>query len=298
MQTSIDDFKRYLRIDLNRSSNTIESYGRDLQKFANFLEDEQIQEVSQIDQFTIQLFLTQLKQEGYAASSTSRMLSGLKQFFRFLLQEKLIAQNPLELIDRPKKQHHLPKVLTVEQVNDLLNAPDIQESWGLRDRALLELMYATGLRVSELVRLQLKELHLELGFIQTRGKGNKERLIPLGQEAAYWLDQYLHLIRPSFVIKNFKGDTGFVFLTERGNGFTRQGIWKNLNKYVRLAGIPFDVSPHMLRHSFATHLLENGADLRLVQELLGHADISTTQIYTHISRQRLQEVYRQHFPRA
>lgn len=293
----IEEFKRYLLIDQGKSENTIKSYQLDLTKFIDFLEVQNIIEITEVTQQTIQLFLASLRQAGYASSTTSRMISSLKQFFIYLMKEGIIKQNPLTLIQGPKKAQRLPKVLTMKEVEALIQSPDTSTLWGLRDRTILEVMYATGLRVTELTQLSLEELHLDLGFIQTVGKGDKERLVPLGEEAEYWLKEYLNLVRPSFARKG-NTPTDSVFLTERGKPFTRQGIWKNLKKYVALANVDRDVSPHMLRHSFATHLLENGADLRMVQELLGHADISTTQIYTHISKQRLQKVYRQYFPRA
>lgn len=294
----IEEFQRYMMIDQGKATNTVKSYTRDLMKFNLFLEEQKIASLDAITQQTIQVYLANLRQLNYAASSTSRMISTLKQFFHYLIRENKIQANPLALIQSPKKPQRLPKVLSVKQVEQILQAPDITTLWGVRDRAMIELMYATGLRVSELTQLLLDELHIELGFIQTIGKGNKERLVPLGEEASYWIEQYLADVRPLFASKAKKTVSQSVFLTERGNTFTRQGFWKNLKKYVAIAGADYDVSPHMLRHSFATHILENGADLRLVQELLGHSDISTTQIYTHISKQRLQQVYRQNFPRA
>ncbi len=293
----IEEFKRYLLIDQGKSDNTIKSYQLDLSKFSLFLEEQGISDIENVNQETIQLFLAHLRQTGYASSTTSRMISTLKQFFIFMMKEEIVKKNPLTLIQGPKKAQRLPQVLSMKEVEQLIQAPDTSTTWGLRDRTIIEVMYATGLRVSELTNLSLNELHLDLGFIQTVGKGDKERLVPLGEEAEYWLQQYLDLVRPSFALKGKQATTA-VFLTERGKSFTRQGIWKNLKKYVPLANIDKNVSPHMLRHSFATHLLENGADLRIVQELLGHSDISTTQIYTHISKQRLQKVYRQYFPRA
>lgn len=296
-QNDLRDFQQYLLIDQGKSKNTIESYGRDLEKFCRYFEQAPIQDWKDIDYPYIQGFLALLKAQGYAASSTSRCLSALKHFFVYLLREGQIEKSPMDLIQGPKKAKSLPKVLSVDEVEAILNAPDTKTLIGLRDRAIIEVMYATGLRVSELTHLRLDQLHMDLAFIQTVGKGNKERIIPLGEEAVYWLDQYLLDARPVFVAKRTAEPKGVLFLNERGKPFTRQGIWKNLNKYVALAGIPYQLSPHVLRHSFATHLLENGVDLRMVQELLGHADISTTQIYTHISNQRLQEVYRQAFPR-
>ena len=204
--------------------------------------------------------------------------------------------NPMDLIQGAKNRKHLPKTLSSKEIDRLLEAPDTETNNGIRDRAILEVMYASGLRVSELTHLKMNELHLELGFIQTVGKGDKERIIPIGEEALFWIKKYLEEVYPVYSKKST--DSTILFLTQRGKQFTRQGIWKNLKKYVNLAGIDHEVSPHILRHSFATHLLENGADLRMVQELLGHSDISTTQIYTHVSKQRLQEIYRNSFPRA
>lgn len=294
----LDDFAHYLKIDQDKSDNTIQAYLRDLTIFFDYCDKSSIDQWEQVDYAFVQSYLNDLHQKNYATSSTSRMLSSLRQFFHYLLKEQIITLNPMQKVLGPKKEKHLPASLSLDQVEKILQAPDTSEYIGLRDRAILELMYATGLRVSELTHLSLRDLHLELGFIQTIGKGNKERLLPIGEEAAYWLNQYLQDVRPLFLAKKTSRHTQHVFLNQRGNPFTRQGIWKNLNKYVQIAGISMDVSPHMLRHSFATHLLENGADLRMVQELLGHSNISTTQIYTHISKHRLQEVYRDHFPRA
>ena len=270
---AVQDFERYLLLDMNRSANTIQSYRRDLAKFQAYLTEQEIDKVEAIDEVTVRAFLAKLSQASYAASSTSRMLSSLKQFFLFLRKEGILEINPMSLVHRPKQGRHLPKVLTAKEIEALLQAPDTSSPHGLRDRAIFELMYATGLRVTELVQLKLEDLHLELGFIQTLGKGDKERLVPLIDEAIEWLEAYLEQVRPSFLRLAGSASPREVFLTERGKAFTRQGIWKNLNKYVALAGIKQTVSPHMLRHSFATHLLENGADLRMVQELLGHVDI-------------------------
>lgn len=294
----VEDFERYLLIDQGKASNTVASYRLDIRKFLDFIHEKQVTNLQNIDYHFIQSYLAYLKAESYASSSTSRMLSTLRQFFLFLLKEGLIEQNPMQMIQGPKQEKNLPHILTMAQVEQILTAPDLTSLIGIRDRAILEVMYATGLRVSELTQLKIADLHLDLGFIQTIGKGNKERIIPLGDEAVYWIKEYLQDVRPIFAAKKTAIQTSVLFLTERGKFFTRQGIWKNLKKYVQVAGLNQSISPHMLRHSFATHLLENGADLRMVQELLGHSDISTTQIYTHISKHRLQEVYRQNFPRA
>lgn len=290
-------FKHYLILEMRRSQNTVTSYLLDLQKFQQFLETQDVHVVTDIEEAHIRLFLAELRQNGYAASSMSRMRSGLKQFFLYLMKEGILEENPLAHIQGPKKAKRLPKVLTPKEVECIIKAPDTQTNHGIRDRAIFETMYAAGLRVSELTTLRLDELHLDLGLIQTVGKGGKLRILLIGEEAAFWVRKYLEEVRPLFQSTK-QQDTTTVFLTERGKQFTRQGIWKNLKKYVVASGVKQEVSPHVLRHSFATHLLENGADLRLVQELLGHSDISTTEIYTHITRQHLQKIYRDTFPRA
>ncbi len=296
MHDLIQEFKQYLSIDQGKSKNTIESYCRDVQKFMEYLMDNYtIQTVSSINELQIKDYLANIYNQGYTSSTASRIISSLRQFFVFLIKNKKILQNPMQFIVTPKQTKKLPKVLNQHQIEQIINGPDIHTNIGIRDRSILELMYATGLRVSELTHLKIDEIHLELGFIQTIGKGNKERIVPMGDEANYWLKKYLDDVRFQFLKR---GNNPYVYLTQRGKEFTRQGIWKNIKKYTTIANINIDVSPHMLRHSFATHILENGADLRMVQELLGHADVSTTQIYTHISKQRLQEVYHKSFPRA
>lgn len=296
MDELIDDYERYLLIDQGKSQNTIQSYMRDLKKFVTFINEQELVEINNINKDTIQLYIISLNKAGYAASTTNRMISTLKNFFHYLIREQKMDHNPMNLIQGAKNRKHLPKTLSSKKIDRLLEAPDTETNNGIRDRAILEVMYASGLRVSELTHLKMNELHLELGFIQTVGKGDKERIIPIGEEALFWIKKYLEEVYPIYAKKST--DSTILFLTQRGKQFTRQGIWKNLKKYVNLAGIDHEVSPHILRHSFATHLLENGADLRMVQELLGHSDISTTQIYTHVSKQRLQEIYRNSFPRA
>lgn len=296
MDELIDDYERYLLIDQGKSQNTIQSYMRDLKKFVTFINEQELVEINNINKDTIQLYIISLNKAGFAASTTNRMISTLKNFFHYLIREQKMDHNPMNLIQGAKNRKHLPKTLSSKEIDRLLEAPDTETNNGIRDRAILEVMYASGLRVSELTHLKMNELHLELGFIQTVGKGDKERIIPIGEEALFWIKKYLEEVYPIYAKKST--DSTILFLTQRGKQFTRQGIWKNLKKYVNLAGIDHEVSPHILRHSFATHLLENGADLRMVQELLGHSDISTTQIYTHVSKQRLQEIYRNSFPRA
>ena len=240
-------------------------------------------------------YLAKLQTEKKAKSSVSHLISTLRQFFSYLVNEDKIAVNPMIHIDPPKGSQHLPQVLTSEEVERLLEVPDLSKPLGIRDRAILEVMYATGLRVSELINLTMDELHLEMGLIQPLGKGDKERIIPIGEVAIEWLNKYMNGARLT-LLKQQKSK--YIFLNAHGRQLTRQGIWKNLKAIVVKAGITKNVTPHTLRHSFATHILENGADLRVVQELLGHADISTTQIYTHISRKRMAEVYKKFHPRA
>lgn len=293
----IEAFARYLLLDKGRSANTIQSYRRDLEKFSLFVEKRKLTQMDQINRQFIQDYLSYLRNAGYAASSANRAVSSLKQFFIYLQMEKKMEHNPMALIKTAKKGKNLPKNLSLDEVEQIIQAPDVKTSRGIRDRAIFELFYAAGLRVSELIGLEERNLHLSLGIIQVIGKGNKERIIPIGEEASYWVSRYLDEVRPLWMAK--KPQHSYVFVSERGNPFTRQGIWKTLKKYVTQIGLdPQKVSPHVLRHSFATHLLERGVDINLVQEFLGHSDISTTQIYTHLSHYRLQEVYRNAFPRA
>ena len=289
----IAEFLHYIRVDKGLSANTEENYKRDLTQYINYLEQKQITKLEEIDRFVIINFLEFLKEQQKSSNSIIRMISSLRQFHQFLRQENLMTTNPMQYIESPKKKQHLPDTLSLDEVEQLIEYPDINKLLGLRDRAILETMYATGLRVSELINLKLQNLHLDMGFIQTIGKGNKERIIPIGDTAAYWIQQYLKHSRPQLV----KGDLPELFVNFHGKALTRQGIWKNLKKLVLEAGIKKNITPHTLRHSFATHLLENGADLRMVQELLGHASISTTQIYTHISKKRMASIYKEYFPR-
>lgn len=295
MTNQIADFKRYLLVEKGLSQNTVSSYTRDLMKFKAYLEQQKLADFKQ-DRFVILNFLATLKAQAMANNSVIRMVSSLRKFYRFLLETEQITIDPMQQVDSPKKQQHLPQVLSQAEVKRLLAVPDTTTALGIRDRTILEVLYATGLRVSELTHLKLAELHLSLGLIQTLGKGDKERLIPIGDVAIEWIKRYLETSRPTF-LKAGQSEP-ILFLNHYGRPFTRQGIWKNLKQMVRAAGIEKDITPHTLRHSFATHLLENGADLRVVQELLGHADISTTQIYTHVSQKHLREVYDHYHPRA
>jgi len=292
-----EEYLVHLKIERDLADNSVASYKRDINRYITFLENEKIETWDQIDRYLIVLFLQRLKEQGQSENSIIRMTSSLRQFHQFLRQEKITEKDPMQYVETPKKAETLPKVLSLDEVDQLLNTPDTTREIGLRDRAILEVMYATGLRISELVHLKMDELHLTMGFIQTVGKGNKERIIPIGGEAVKWLDDYLENGRPIF-LSRASDESPYVFLNARGSGLSRQGVWKNLKKMVQQTNIKQNVTPHMLRHSFATHLLENGADLRIVQELLGHSDISTTQIYTHITKARMKDVYDEYHPRA
>lgn len=291
----IEEFSYSLLVE-GLSKNTVQSYERDLAKYVDFLKSQNISDISTTTSETVILYLQKLKNEDYASSSVSRMISCLRHFYQFLLDENKIDINPMISVKLPKKKKTLPKALTMEEIDKLLDSKPPIDAPSLRNKTMLEVMYATGLRVTELVDLTLSDLHLDLGFIQTIGKGNKQRLIPIGDEASYWLDMYLTHARP--LLEKETIEETHVFLNQRGKQFTRQGIWKILKKMVQEAGITSNVSPHTLRHSFATHILERGADLRVVQELLGHANITTTEIYTQITGERKREVYNQTHPRA
>lgn len=294
---ALEEYLVYLKVERGLSKNSIESYQRDLLQYFSYLEKEQISNWRKVDRYLILSYLQMQREEGKSDNSIIRMVSSLRKFHQFLKQEKLSDDDPMLYIDTPKKGQTLPKVMSLKEVDKLIKIPDTSKTLGLRDRAILEVMYATGLRISELVNLKMEELHLSMSLIQTTGKGEKERILPIGDQAVYWLEQYLERARPILERKS-KKDSSYVFLNTRGDQLSRQGVWKKLKQMVREAGIKQNVTPHTLRHSFATHLLENGADLRIVQELLGHSDISTTQIYTHITKHRLKDVYSSFHPRA
>lgn len=284
-----------MKVERGLSENTINSYGIDLKLFLEYLRENEIPSFKQVNKEVIVNYMQAEKNNNKANSSILRSVSSLRKFFQYLAQEKIIEKDPMLLIDTPKKKQHLPQVLTKEEVEKLLHSPNTGQVLGLRDRAMLELMYATGLRISEIINLKLEDLHLTMGTLQTLGKGHKERIVPVGDEAIKWVNRYLEEARPKLLKQK---RSNYLFLNFHGNNLTRQGVWKNLKAEVRKAGIQKNITPHTLRHSFATHILENGADLRIVQELLGHADISTTQIYTHLSNKQLADIYNRAHPRA
>lgn len=298
MSKQVSEYLHYLKIERGLSENTIESYKRDLMQYTSYLESLHLSTVDDVDRFVVLDFLEEQKNEGKSSATIIRMVSTLRKYHQYLRQERYTDNDPMQFIDTPKRTQKLPKTLSVKEVEKLLESPDTTDVLGIRDRAILEVMYATGLRVTELISLRMGDLHLSLGLLKTLGKGDRERIVPLGDVAIHWINVYLEMSRPELIYKNKGSHTDHLFLNYQGKPFSRQGIWKNLKVYVQKAGIEKEVTPHTLRHSFATHLLENGADLRVVQELLGHADISTTQIYTHISKKRMADVYKQYFPRA
>ncbi len=294
MKELIKEFLDYLSVERGLSKNTIESYGRDLEKYAAFLKSETINSLDNVKRQDIQDFLMRLKEKGLNASSIARNLVAIKIFHRYLLNQRYIKEDVTSVLETPKLWKTLPDVLDLNEVEAILARPNIRNKQGLRDKAMLELMYATGMRVSELVNLKLNDLNLDVGFVKCIGKGQKERIIPVGRKAKEALRKYLEKARPKFLKR---GETNALFLTRLGRSMSRQSFWLMIKHYVRDARIKKKVTPHTLRHSFATHLLQRGADLRIIQELLGHASISTTQIYTHINKERLKQIHQKYHPR-
>jgi integrase/recombinase XerD len=286
-------FLDYLSVEKGLSANTILSYGRDLKKFLLYLKKEK-SDWARADEDLLSHFLHRQSLAGLQSRSLARLISALKSFYRFLALDGLVKKDPAANLSTPKAWLTLPKFLTVPEVEELLRQPDELDLHGLRDRAMLEILYATGLRVSELIRLRPSDLNLDDGYVICKGKGGKERVVPLGKAAAEVTRRYIAEARPQLL----KMPTDALFLTRLGEPFTRQGLWKMLRQHARRAGLAAKISPHTLRHSFATHLLERGADLRSVQLMLGHSQITTTQIYTHVSRGRLRQVYDKYHPRA
>jgi integrase/recombinase XerD len=292
----LDEFCDSLWLEDGLSRNTLESYRRDLQKFSAWLDQGRGVSVLEATHADIQGFLAHLVGvEKAKATSTSRAISSLKRLFRYLLRQNRVGADPTLQIATPKLPRSLPKSLTEQDVELLLDAPDPRTPLGLRDRAMLEVLYATGLRVSELVGLSVAQVSLDMGVVRVMGKGSKERLVPMGEEALDWIRRYLAEGRAALLAGKL---SEALFVTHRGEGMTRQMFWYLIKKHARQAGLAKPLSPHTLRHAFATHLLNHGADLRVVQMLLGHADISTTQIYTHVARERLKQLHARHHPRG
>ena len=291
----IDEFCDALWLEDGLARNTLEAYRRDLAQFATWLEAQHGKKLLQGDVADIQAYLGHQFRKKTRASSAARLLSSLKRFYRYCLRQGRVKADPTLRIDTPKLPRGLPKSLTEEDVENLLAAPRADKALGLRDRAMLETLYASGLRVSELVTLKLGQVSQDMGVVRVVGKGSKERLVPLGEEAIAWIRQYLKEAQPELLGGRAADD---LFVTARGAAMTRQMFWHLLRRYAAQAGLKKSISPHTLRHAFATHLLNHGADLRVVQLLLGHSDISTTQIYTHVARERLKQLHAKHHPRG
>nr|WP_231620042.1 site-specific tyrosine recombinase XerD [Pseudoalteromonas sp. NGC95] len=287
----LETFLDSLYLEQGVSENTLSAYRSDLDKFCLFLKGENLMTVTGLD---VESYLAHRVDLGLKPRSTARSISALKRFYQYFMREKLISDTPMLNISQPKAGQSLPKTLSEAEVEALLNAPNTEEAMGLRDKAMLELLYATGLRVSELVGLRMEQINLRQAVVFVKGKGNKERLVPLGEEAMYWLEQFLKGGRAQMI----KHATDFVFPSKRGVGMTRQTFWHRIKHYAILAAVESPLSPHTMRHAFATHLLNHGADLRVVQMMLGHSDLSTTQIYTHVANERLKSVHAEHHPRA
>lgn len=288
----ISSFLGFLQLEKGLSENTIKSYRIDLDRYITFIIDQK-KDFNSLNESFLNKYVLSLIKSGLVASSINRNFSAIKGFHKYLLDENITETDPTENIDRPKLSKRLPEVLTIEEIDKLFEQPDLATSTGYRDRTILETMYATGLRVSEAVNLRFVNLLFDMDIIRVIGKGSKERIVPIGKSAIYYVESYIKNVRP-LMLNNTNSDV--IFLNRRGKKLTRAFIWDMLKKYTAAAGIDKNVHPHTLRHSFATHLLEGGADLRAVQEMLGHSDISTTQIYTHIDREYLKEVHKTFHP--
>lgn len=295
MDHYLDLFLSYLQVEKGLARNTLSAYSRDVAGYLDFLDRQGRREPGEIRPIDVASFLQALKESGIAPRSRARALSALRMFHRFLMVENYCGANPTAIIESPRSTGKLPSVLTAREVERLLAAPAGEGTAAVRDRAMLELLYATGLRVSELVALKIRDVRLDAGYLVTMGKGDKERLVPIGESAGQALTAYLAMTRHT---TSLAGDSGYIFLSRLGRRMSRQAFWSIIKKRALEANILKNISPHTLRHSFATHLLENGADLRSVQIMLGHADLATTQIYTHITRERLKRLHEELHPRG
>jgi len=295
MDQLLDSFLSYLAVEKGLSKNTLESYGRDVRKFVLYLQESKITSVGDIKYENILDFLSHFKKQGFSDTTTVRCIVSIKQFFKYLLLEKIIKEDPTSQIRTPRMKKSIPGVISLEEVERILASPGESTPEGIRDSAMLEVLYATGIRVSELIGLKLNDVNFEMGFIIVYGKGSKERIVPMGEKAQEKLKSYMERSRPVLLKTR---ESKALFVTRRGKAMTRQGFWKLIKTHALSAGIAKNISPHTLRHSFATHLLERGADLRSIQIMLGHSDISTTQIYTHVESERLKEIHKKYHPRS
>lgn len=296
MKEELRSYFHYLQLEKNISPNTVAAYKNDLDRYTAFLNDRGINSISNIEGKDVSKFLAELYKYGLSPRSVARTLSAIRMFHKFLISDGFTQKNPVENVDPPKLPRELPDVLNQDEVDKILNQPNTSEPLGIRDRAILETLYATGMRVTELITVKQPDIHIEEGVVKVLGKGSKERYIPIGKSALRWIGLYAKEVRPSLA----QGGSGrdFVFLNARGKPISRMAVWNIVSASTKRAGIRKEVHPHTFRHSFATHLLEGGADLRSVQEMLGHADITTTELYTHIDREYLKEVHRTFHPRG
>ena len=292
----IESFLNYLIVECGLSDNTIKGYKGDLRNFSNYLQDEGIKQFQDLRAKMIVSFIEKEKQRGLSENSISRSLVTIKMLYKYMIMEGKISANPMSSVNTLKLQKHLPEVLHYKTVEEILRAPDCNDKLGIRDKAILELMYATGARVSEVASIKASWINFDYGYIRCQGKGSKQRIVPMGAEASKSIRRYLQEVRPLLV--KMEADEPLLFLSRTGKKLRRENIWSIVKKYAIKAGIRSNISPHTLRHSFATHLLEGGADLRSVQEMLGHSNISTTQIYTHIDRKYLKSIHQKFHPRA
>nr|WP_263313224.1 site-specific tyrosine recombinase XerD [Mammaliicoccus sp. Marseille-Q6498] len=291
----INEFIDFIRIEKGLSQNTIQSYKRDLTQYNDYLIEQKVSHIDNIDRLVIQKYFAHLKSNGKSSKTIARMAATIRSFHQFAIREKYAVKDPTILIETPKYEQKLPDVLSEKEVDQLLTFSHITNERDERDKVMLELLYSTGVRVTELIQLKVEDINLTMGFVRVFGKGNKERIVPLGEPVLRLLRHYINEVRPKLLKKQI---TDILFLNARGGMLTRQGFWKILKKIGVEKGITKTLTPHTLRHSFATHLLENGADLRAVQEMLGHSDISTTQLYTHISKKQIRDMYMNYHPRA
>lgn len=296
MEEFLKEYLTILRFEKNLSDNTINSYQNDIKNFLSFCNSNKITDLNDVKASDISKYFEQQRSQGKDSSTSARYMSSIKGFFGYLQDNNYIEINPTDKLLSVKKSRKLPAVLSFEEIEKILGAPDTNDLASLRDKAILELFYSSGLRVSELINLKINDLFFNDEVIRVLGKGSKERIVPVGSSAIKWVNEYLIKARPSFEKKNKSHH--YVFLNKRGSKLSRMWIWKIVNKYAEDAGIKKEIHPHTFRHSFATHLLEGGADLRAVQEMLGHADISTTQIYTHVNREYIKQVHKEHHPRG
>ncbi|MEJ5350652.1 MAG: site-specific tyrosine recombinase XerD [Melioribacteraceae bacterium] len=296
MEKFLKEYLTILRFEKNLSENTIQSYEIDLKKFFTFLEKKNVNDLNDVSAEIISSYFDEQRKLGIDTATVARYMSSLKGFWKYLEDSNYVEKNPTEKLYPVRKSRKLPSVLSFEEIEKILQAVNTNDYLGIRDRAILELFYSSGLRVSELINLKISDLFFEEEVIRVFGKGSKERIVPIGQSAIFWINEYLRSSRP-LLEKKMKSQN-FLFLNKRGTKLSRMWIWKIFNFYANQAGIKKEIHPHTFRHSFATHLLERGADLRAVQEMLGHADISTTQIYTHIDREYIKQVHRDHHPRG